>query len=327
MNMGPGLFSSFSKKSKGNFNSLPIKCDCTLHDCVSSVEPLTKDYLLDHKFSISTPIVAKVAFRSTATSKDGVSTVDVGAIYRSKNSTIGAKIDAQSNVILTFVLKKIAPLTNIVASFNLHDFESGKIATSLTFMDIAPSTKVITSFHLPSLRSSKVLKVQYFHHLATLTSTMALNEAPTIGASATIGTPTFAMGSKVAYEIFSSKLTNFAVGINFNRPDSTASLVLGDNGDTIRAFYRFRFDALKKTAAAVEITRRLSANETDFVVGGCYVFDNQTSVKAKLHSCGKLAAVLQLKIIPKLLVSLSSELDTKAFHKTPKFGFTFVLKP
>ncbi|KAD5960954.1 hypothetical protein E3N88_12427 [Mikania micrantha] len=276
MNKGPGLFSSFGKKSKGNFNSLLIKCDCTLHDCVSSVEPLTKDYLLDHKFSISTPNVAKVAFRSTATSKDGVSTVDVGAIYRSKNSTIVAKIDAQSNVILTFVLKKIAPLTNIVASFNLHDFESGKIATSSTFMDIAPSTKVITSFHLPSFRSSK-LKVQYFHHLATLTSTMALNEAPTIGASATIGTPTFAMGAK--------------------------------------------------TAAAVEITRRLSANETEFVVGGCYVFDNQTSVKAKLDSCGKLGAVLQLKIIPKLLVSLSSELDTEALHKTPKFGFAFALKP
>ncbi|KAL8240605.1 hypothetical protein R6Q59_013960 [Mikania micrantha] len=305
MNNGPRLFSSFGKKSK---------------------EPLTKDYLLDHKFSISTPNVAKVAFRSTATSKDGVSTVDVGAIYRSKNSTIGAKIDAQSNVILTFVLKKIVPLTNVVASFNLHDFESGKIATSLTFMDIAPSTKVITSFHLPSFRSSK-LKVQYFHHLATLTSTMALNEAPTIGASATIGTPTFAMGAKVAYEIFSSKLTNFAVGINFNRPDSTASLVLGDNGDTIRAFYRYRFDALKKTAAAVEITRRLSANETEFVVGGCYVFDNQTSVKAKLDSCGKLGAVLQLKIITKLLVSLSSELDMKALHKTPKFGFAFALKP
>ncbi|KAI7727093.1 hypothetical protein M8C21_021028 [Ambrosia artemisiifolia] len=156
---------------------------------------------------------------------------------------------------------------------------------------------------------------------------MAINQAPSISVSATIGTPTIAIGAKAAYEMFSSTFINFAAGLNFNRPNSTASLVLGDNGDTIRALYRYRFDVLKKTAAAVEITRRLSANETDFVVGGCYVFGDQTVVKVKLDSCGKLGAVLQRKIIPRSLVSLSSELDIKGLHKTPKFGLALVLKP
>ncbi|KAI3808519.1 hypothetical protein L1987_24470 [Smallanthus sonchifolius] len=305
MKKGPGLLSSFGKKSK---------------------EPLTKDYRLDQKFSISTASVAGVALRSTATNKDGVSTVDVGAVFKSKNTSIGVKIDEQSTISLTFVLKKIVPLTNFVASFNLRDFESGKIATTLTFTEIAPSTNAIASFQLPNFRSGK-LKVQYFHHHATLASTLALNQAPCINVSATIGTPTFAMGAKAAYETTSTKLINFAVGINFNRPDSTASLVLCDNGDTIRAFYGHRFDVSKKTATAVGITRRLSTNETDVVVGGCYVFDDQTLVKARLDNCGKLGAVWQHRLIRRSLVSLSSELDTKALHKTPKFGLALVLKP
>ncbi|KAJ0908206.1 putative Porin domain superfamily, eukaryotic porin/Tom40 [Helianthus annuus] len=204
MNKGPPPFSSFRKKSK---------------------DPLTNDYPLDHKFSISTPTVAGVALRSTATNKDGVSTVDIGALYKSKKTSIVVKFDAQSNITLTFVLKKIKPLTNFLASFNLHDFESGKVATTLTFTEIAPSTNTIASFRLPNLRSSK-LKLQYFDQHATLTSTMALNEAPTVGVSTTIGTPTIAIGAKAANEIFTSKLISFAVGINFNRPDSTASLVL-----------------------------------------------------------------------------------------------------
>ncbi|KAJ0728670.1 putative Porin domain superfamily, eukaryotic porin/Tom40 [Helianthus annuus] len=149
---------------------------------------------------------------------------------------------------------------------------------------------------------------------------MALNQAPTVGVSTTIGTLTIAIGATAAYEIFTSKLISFAVGINFNRQDSTASLVLGDNGDTLRALYRYRFDVLKKTAAAMEITRRLSANEG-------YVFGDQTMVNVKFDSCGKLGAILQRKIIPRSFVSLSSELDMKALHKTPKFGLSLVLKP
>ncbi|KAJ0728675.1 putative porin, eukaryotic type [Helianthus annuus] len=65
---------------------------------VQSVDPLTNDYPLDHKFSISTPTVAGVALRSTATNKDGVSTVDIGALYKSKKTSIVVKFDALSNV-------------------------------------------------------------------------------------------------------------------------------------------------------------------------------------------------------------------------------------
>lgn len=86
-------------------------------------------------------------------------------------------------------------------------------------------------------------------------------------------------------------------------------------------------DELKKTACVGEITRRFSLNENTFTVGGSYAVDSLTMVKAKLNDHGKLGALLQHEIIPKSLVTLSSEMDTKALDKTPKFGLALALKP
>lgn len=101
----------------------------------------------------------------------------------------------------------------------------------------------------------------------------------------------------------------------------------GDKGDTIRASYIHHLDESKKTAAVGEITRRFSLNENTFTVGGSYAVDSLTVFKSKLNNHGKLGVLLQHEIIPKSLVTLSSELDTKALDKTPKFGLALALKP
>ncbi|GJX38410.1 mitochondrial outer membrane protein porin 2-like protein [Tanacetum coccineum] len=258
----------------------------------------TKDDLLDNRFSVATKTVTGVTLSSTATNRKGVSTADVGALYKSKSTSIGVKIDTHSNITMILALKKIVPSANITASFKLHDLESSKIATTLTLTKIIPSTKVIASFQLPDFRTGKLV-VEYLHHHATLASTIALNQAPTIDVSATIGTSTFAMGALAAYETSSSKFTNFIVGINVRVPNATASMILGDKGDMIRGTYMHHFDVSKRTAAAFEITRRLSTNKTSFLIGGSYVFDGQTVMKGKLNSWGKLGVVLQHEIIPK----------------------------
>lgn len=276
MNSGPGLFSDIGKKAK---------------------DLLTRDYLSDQKFSVSTTSVTGVSLTSTATKKGGLSSGDVGAVYKYKNTLIDVKFDTQSN-----------------------------IATTLTFTEIIPSTKTIATFKLPDFTSGK-LEVQYFHYHATLQSAVALTQAPTVDLSATIGTPTFAIGAEAGYETSSSKLTKYTAGITVNKPDSSASIVLGDKGDTIRASYIHHFDTSKKNAAVGEITRRFSTNENTFTVGGSYAVDSLTMVKAKLNNHGKLGALLQHEIIPKSLVTVSSELDTNALDKTPKFGLALALKP
>ncbi|KAI3722692.1 hypothetical protein L2E82_33734 [Cichorium intybus] len=276
MNNGPGLFSDIGKKAK---------------------DLLTRDYLSDQKFSVSTTTDNGLALTSTATKKGGLSSGDVGAVYKYKNTLIDVKFDTQSN-----------------------------IATTLTFTEIVPSTKTIASFKLPDFTSGK-FEVQYFHYHATLTSAVALSQTPTVDLSATIGTPTFAIGAEAGYETSSSKLTKYTAGITVNKPDSSASIVLGEKGDTIKASYIHHFDSLKKNAAVGEITRRFSTNENTFTVGGSYAVDSLTVVKAKLNNHGKLGALLQHEIIPKSLVTVSSELDTNALDKTPKFGLALALKP
>ena len=82
-----------------------------------------------------------------------------------------------------------------------------------------------------------------------------------------------------------------------------------------------------KTGVAGEITKRLSTNENTFTVGGSYAVDRLTMVKAKLDNHGKLGAILQHEIIKKLLLTLSTELDTKALDKTPRFGLALALRP
>lgn len=76
-----------------------------------------------------------------------------------------------------------------------------------------------------------------------------------------------------------------------------------------------------------EITRRFSVNENTFTVGGLYAIDHLTSVKARLNNHGRLGALLQHEVIPKSVVTISGEFDTKALEKHPKFGLAIILKP
>ncbi|XP_016475582.2 mitochondrial outer membrane protein porin 2 [Nicotiana tabacum] len=276
MSKGPGLFSDIGKKAK---------------------DLLTKDYISDQKLSISTYTDTGVALTSTAVKKGGLSTGDVAAQYKYKNTLIDVKVDTGSNIL-----------------------------TTLTLTDIVPSTKTIASMKFPDYSTGK-LEAQYFHHHATVTTAVALKQSPAVDLSITLGTPTFALGAEAAYETATGKLTKYTAGISVRKPDSCAAIILGDKGDTIKASYIHHLDALKRSAAVGEITRRFSTNENTFTVGGSYAVDNLTILKLKLNNHGNLGALLQHEVIPKSLLTISSEFDTKALDKTPRFGVALALKP
>lgn len=101
----------------------------------------------------------------------------------------------------------------------------------------------------------------------------------------------------------------------------------GDKGDTLKASYVYHLDQLRKSAAVGEISRRFSTNENTVTIGGLYAIDHLTSVKAKLNNHGKLGALLQHEVIPKSLLTISGEIETKALDKNPRFGLAVVLKP
>uniref|UniRef100_A0A2N9G0A3 Mitochondrial outer membrane protein porin 2 n=1 Tax=Fagus sylvatica TaxID=28930 RepID=A0A2N9G0A3_FAGSY len=258
---------------------------------------LTKDYNSDQKFTVSTYSHAGVALTSTAVKKGGFSTGDVAAQYKYRNAVFDVKVDTESN-----------------------------ISTTLTFTEILPSTKAIASFKVPDYNSGK-LEVQYFHDHATFTTAVALNQSPAIDVSTTIGTPSIAFGAEAGYDTTSGNFTKYTAGISVTKPDSSASIILADKGDSIRASYVHHLDQFKKSAAVGEITRKFSTNENTFTVGGSYAIDHLTVVKAKLNNNGKLGALLQHEVIPKSVLTVSGEVDTKALEKNPKFGLAIVLRP
>ncbi|KAK4393472.1 Mitochondrial outer membrane protein porin 2 [Sesamum angolense] len=260
MSKGPGLFSDIGKKAK---------------------DLLTKDYLSDHKFSVSTYSESGVALTTTTGEKRRL------LFWRCGSSVY-------------------------ISNFNC--------------CNIVPSSKTIATLKYPNYESGK-LEVQYFHPHASLTAAAGLNNAPPLDFSVTLGTPTFALGAEAGYETTSGKLTKYTAGITVTKPDACASVILGDKGDTLKVSYIHFMDQLKRTAAVGEITRRFSTNQNTFTVGGSYAIDNLTLVKLKLNNHGTLGAVLQHEVIQKSLVTISSEFDTKALDRTPKFGVSLALKP
>ncbi|XP_012855610.1 PREDICTED: LOW QUALITY PROTEIN: mitochondrial outer membrane protein porin 2-like [Erythranthe guttata] len=242
MSKGPGLFSDIGKKAK---------------------DLLTKDYLSDHKFSVSTYSESGVALTTSTVKKAGYSSGDVAAQYIYKNTSADLKVDTEN----------------------------------------------------------------YFHPHASLTAAVGHNQAPQIDLTVTLGTSTFALGAEAGYETTSGKLTKYTAGITVTKPDSSISVILGNKGDTITASYVHYMDELKKSAAVGEIARKFSTNENTITVGGSYAIDPLTLVKLKLNNHGSLGAVLQHEVIRKSFVTISSEFDTKALEKTPKFGASLILKP
>ncbi|KAL9378235.1 hypothetical protein Peur_029570 [Populus x canadensis] len=258
---------------------------------------LTKDYNSDQRLSVSTFSDAGVALTSSAVKKGGLSTGDVAALYMYKNTIFDVKIDTESN-----------------------------ISTTLTFTDFLPSTKTIASIKFPDYNSGK-LEVQYFHDRASFTTAVALNQSPAIDVTATIGSPTIAFGAEAGYDTTLGSFTKYTAGISVTKPDSYASMILGDKGDSLRASYVHHLDLLKKSAVAGEITRRFSTNENTLTIGGSFAVDHLTVVKAKLNNHGKLGALVQHEVIPKSVLTISSEVDTKALDKSPRFGLAIALKP
>ncbi|XP_045812183.1 mitochondrial outer membrane protein porin 2 [Trifolium pratense] len=276
MSKGPGLYSDIGKKAR---------------------DLLTKDYNSDQKLTVSSYSTTGVALTSTAVKKGGLSTGDVAAVYKYKNTLIDVKLDTASI-----------------------------INTTLTFTDLFPSTKTIASFMLPDYSSGK-LEIQYFHPHATLTSVAALKQNPIVDVSATVGTPTVAFGAEAGYDTKSGSFTKYNTGISFTRLDSSASVVIGDKCDSIKVTYLHHLDQLKKSAAVIDVTRKFSTNQNTITVGGSFAVDPLTQVKARFNNYGKLGGLLQHEIFPKSVLTISGEVDTKALDKNPKFGLAISLKP
>ncbi|XP_050216299.1 mitochondrial outer membrane protein porin 2-like [Mercurialis annua] len=258
---------------------------------------LNKDYAADHKITVSSSSDSGLDITSNLFTKGGLSSGDVATRYKFKNGSLDVKFVTDSNILTTLRATDLPSSTNVIASLKLPDFNSGK------------------------------LEVQYFHEHAGISVAAGLNHSPAVDLSATIGTPTIAFGAESTYTTVSGNFAKYNAGVSYSTPDSNASVILADKGDSIKASYLHHLDLLNKGVLGGEISRRFSTNENTLTVGCSFLVDPQTVLKAKLDNHGSLGALLQHEINRQSLLAISGAFDTKALQKNPKFGFTLALKP
>ncbi|XP_022719441.1 mitochondrial outer membrane protein porin 2-like isoform X3 [Durio zibethinus] len=258
---------------------------------------LDKDYTSDQKFTISSFSYTGVALVSNLVNKGGLSSGDVAVQYKHKNAVVDVKLDTESNILTTFTITDLLPSAKTVASVKLPDYNSGK------------------------------LEVQYFHEHAALTTAVGIKKSPSVDFSATMGTPSIAFGAEASYMASSGEFTKYNAGVNVTKPDSNASVILADKGDSLRVSYLHHLNQLNGGALVGEIARKFSTNENTLTVGCSYLVDPHTLVKAKLNNHGNLGALVQHELRPKSFLTISGAFNTKALEKTPKFGLALSLKP
>ncbi|KAJ6872039.1 mitochondrial outer membrane protein porin 2-like [Populus alba x Populus x berolinensis] len=258
---------------------------------------LNKDYSPDQKITIHSSSFSGVALTSNVANKGGLSSGDVGARYKYENAEFDVKLETESNIV-----------------------------TTLSVTDFLPSTKAIASIKLPDYNSGK-FEVQYLHQHASFTGALGLNKSPAVDFSAAIGTPSIAFGAEATYITASGEFAKYNTGVSLTKPDSNASVILADKGDSIRFSSLCNLNQLNGGAVVGEMSRRFSTNENTLTVGFSYVVDPQTLLKAKLNNHGNLGALVQHELMPKSFLTISGAFDTKALQNTPKFGLALSLKP
>lgn len=258
---------------------------------------LTKDYSQDQKFTITTQTDSGLIFTSTGLRKAGFHSSEIETKFQTQNITTEVKVDTNS-----------------------------KIFTTITADSVAPGVKTKLSLVVPDYSSGK-LELQYRHAHAGICTNVGLNAVPVVEANGVLGTEGFAIGGEVAYDTSSGVLTKYSAGVGITKPDFSASLLLLEKGSVVKASYVHTVSPACNAVVGAEIAHRLANKENTFTVGGSYMTDRLTTVKARLNNHGKLGALLQYQMKPKSLVTFSGEVDTKALEKKAKVGVAVALSP
>ncbi|PWA99818.1 Eukaryotic porin/Tom40 [Artemisia annua] len=258
---------------------------------------LNKDYNYDHKFVLSVPGSTPMGLTATGMQKGQIFLGDISAQYKSGRTIVDVKVDTYSNV-----------------------------STKVTVHEVMPYAKAVLSFDVPDHKSGK-LDVQYLHPRIAIDSSIGLNPSPVLNVAAAVGNKDVLLGGEVGFDTASASFTKYTAGISFNKPDLSASLMLMDKGQTLKASYVHSVDASHKTQVVAEMTHKLSTLENSFTMGSAHVLDRYNTVKTRFSDNGKVAMLCQREWRPKSLITFSAEYDTKKTEVAPKWGLALALKP
>lgn len=258
---------------------------------------LFKDYNSDQKFTVSTYSPTGVAITSSGTKKGELFVGDVNTQLKNKNYTADIKVDTESNLF-----------------------------TTITVTEPAPGVKAIINFKVPDPASGKV-ELQYLHDYAGISGNIGLKANPVVNLSGVFGTNALAFGGDISYDTKLRELTKSNVGVSFIKDDLLGAVTLNEKGDVLNASYYHVINPVTNTAVGVDMGHRFSTGENNFTLGVQHALDPLTTLKGRITNSAKASALIQHEWRPKSLITISTELDTKAIEKSAKVGLSLVLKP
>ncbi|KAH7657405.1 Ribosomal protein S6 protein [Dioscorea alata] len=275
--MAPGLYSDIGKKAR---------------------DLLYKDFITDHKFTVTTYTANGVAITASGTKKNDLIFGEIQSQIKNKNLTVDVKTTSDANVCTTVTVDEFA----------------------------TPGLKGILSFVVPDQKSGKV-ELQYLHDYVGISSSFGLNASPVVNLAGVFGNKNIAFGADIALDTASGNLTKYNAGLSLTNADLIGSVTLSNKGDNLTAAYYHLVNPLMSTAVGAEFNHCFSTNENVLTFGTQHALDPLTTVKARFNNFGKASALIQHEWRPKSFLTISGEVDTKAIEKSSKVGLSVVLKP
>lgn len=257
---------------------------------------LTRDYNFDHKFSLSTVSKDGLGITATGVKVDGLFFGDIGTQFKNGKTAVDVKVNTNSNV-----------------------------STTITLNEVVDGGKAILSFKLPDHKSGK-LDLHYANGYAAVSSSTGLTPAPLLEFSAATGTKDITLGAEIAFDSASASFSKYNAGVMLTKPDFSASLILADKGETLKASYIHLVNPASENAVAAEMVHRFNTFENSFTIGSSHKIDTATMMKTRFSSNGKFGVLCQHEWRPKSLATVSAEYDCKAVGAPTKVGVALALK-
>jgi len=202
-----------------------------------------------------------------------------------------------------------------------------QVVTTITVPELyTPGLKGVLSLPFPYQKSTPgKAELQYLHPHVGINGSVGLNPNPLVNVSGVVGSKALAFGVDVAFDTASGDFTKYNAGMSHTNEDLTASLTVNNKGNTLAASYYHQVKG--STAVGGEIAHIFSSNENTITIGAQHELDPLTTVKGRYNNYGIASGLVQHAWRPKSLFTFSTEIDTKALEKSPKFGLALSLKP
>ncbi|CAI5467340.1 unnamed protein product [Closterium sp. Yama58-4] len=246
-------------------------------------ELLFKHYAYDHSINISTKTDSGVKFQTASVKKGDEVSCDV---------------------------KTEVEVGNVEAEFKLDT--KSKLYFKAVYEDLAPGLKLALTGIVPDSKATKA-ELTYKQELLHVNATVGLVTQPVFEGALAVGTKGVVVGAELGYDTATNSATKYNLGVAYSESDFSASLLIADKLDTLKAAY---FQKVKKDVeVAVEAAHKLSKSDTTFTAGASFELDPLTEAKLRFNNRGTVAALLQHEFRPKSKVTIAGEVDSKALDK------------